>query len=65
MRGTKSRNTGLEKSQEEILVSVVLTYLNFFHFDTKSDFEPIYLFYRKRFFKSVFTIRKSIILTFI
>ena len=29
MRGTKSRNTGVEKSQQEILVSVVLTYLNF------------------------------------
>ena len=29
MRGTKSGNTGVEKSQQKVLISVVLTYLNF------------------------------------
>ena len=29
MRGTKSGNTGIEKSQQKVIVSVVLTYLNF------------------------------------
>ena len=49
MRGTKSGNTGVEKSLQKVLVSAVLTYLNFFHFDTKSDFEPIHIFSVKDF----------------
>ena len=65
MRCTKSRNTGVEKSEQEILVSVVLIYLTFSILTQNLTLNQYIFFYRKRFFKSVFTTKKSIILAFI